>query len=278
MKQTAKNPKVSPAAPAELGKDGLKKLSLYTILLTIVAPLIDTLAIFPLRQLILANSSGTGVIYQIFYQATELFNLLAFFLLLALAIYCALAGASTLLGRIVALHGISSVFVVILLRMGIYYLLAWIDSNFYPPFALCNQTLNSLTQNGGGQLLKLTLGLFLSQVLLFALLAIIAFVALRGKQKALAAKKSLAPRALNVEFDKSPIPGLLKISLIIYVAQALVMQIINTVLDLVNLGIPNTFGSLTDLIVPYFFLAIYCILGYLALDYSARYFAKNADV
>ena len=61
-------------------------------------------------------------------------------------------------------------------------------------------------------------------------------------------------------------------------AQALVMQIINTVLDLVNLGIPNTFGSLTDLIVPYFFLAIYCILGYLALDYSARYFAKNADV
>lgn len=278
MKQTAKQSKVTPAAPAALSPNGLKKLSLYATLLTVAVSLIDSLVIFPLRQIVLANSSGTGVIYQIIFQLTELFNLLAFFLLLALAVYCAVAGATTLLGRIIALHGITSVFIVILLRMGIYYLMAWIDSNFYPPFALCNQTLNSLTQNDGAQLLVLTLTLFLSQVLLFALLAVVAFIALRYRQKALAAKQSLAPRTLNREFDKSPLPAALKVTLIVYIAQALVMQIIDTVLDLVNLGIPNTFGSLTDLIVPYFFLAIHCILGYLALDYSARYFAENADI
>ncbi len=278
MKQKTPKMNAVPAVPATLSKHGLQKLSFYTILLTVIAPLIDSLAIFPLRQIILANSSGTGVIYQIFYQITELFNLLAFFLLLSLAIYCAIAGAPHLLGRIIALHGIASVFIVILLRMGIYYLLAWIDSNFYPPFALCNQTLSVLTKNDGAELLKLTLGLFLSQVLLFALLFIVALIALRGRQKALTAKSDLSPRALSKTFDQSPLPRLLKATLILYTAQALLNQVISTVMDLINLGIPNTFGSLTDLIVPYFFLAIYCILGYLALDYSARYIARQADI
>lgn len=277
MKQKTPPVTQTSVVPATLSEGGLKKLSFYTLLLTIVAPLIDTLLIFPLRQIILANSSGTGVIYQIVYQITELFNLLAFFALLALAIYAAVAGASHLLGRIIALHGISSVFVVILLRMGVYYLLAWFDANFYAPFSFCNQTLNALTRDDGAQLQALTLGLFLSQVLLFILLAVIAMIALRCRQTSIAAKIDLSPRALSKEFDSSPIPRLLKLALIIYTAQALINQIINSVMDLVKLGIPNTFGSLTDLIVPYFFLAIYSILGYLALDYTCRWIARNAD-
>ena len=278
MKQKTPPGTNASAVPATLSEGGLKKLSFYMLLLTVVAPLIDTLLIFPLRQIILANSSGTGVIYQIVYQITELFNLLTFFLLLSLAIYTAIAGASNLLGRIIALHGISSVFIVILLRMGVYYLLAWIDANFYAPFSFCNQTLNALTRDDGAQMLALTLGLFMSQVLLFVLLAVIAMIALRCRQTSIAAKTDLSPRALSKSFDSSPLPRLLKLTLILYTAQALVNQLINTVMDLINLGIPNTFGSLTDLIVPYFFLAIYCILGYLALDYFARYIARGADI
>ena len=144
--------------------------------------------------------------------------------------------------------------------------------------ALLNQLApNALTRDDGAQLQALTLGLFLSQVLLFILLAVIAMIALRCRQTSIAAKIDLSPRALSKEFDSSPIPRLLKLALIIYTAQALINQIINSVMDLVKLGIPNTFGSLTDLIVPYFFLAIYSILGYLALDYTCRWIARNAD-
>lgn len=278
MKQSSKTPKVLPQAPRPLSEHGLKKLSFYVILLTIVAPLIDCLFLFPLQQIVLANSVGTGVIYQIVALLAELVNLLALFLLLALAVYCAIAGATRLLGRIIALHGIASVFIVILLRMGIYYLLAWMDYSFYPPFALCNQTLNSLTKDGGAAMMALTLTLFLSQVILFLLIGIVALLALKSRQTALHQKIDLSPDALLNHYSASPIPHLLKWTLILYVAQAILNQIISTVMDLVSLGVPNTFGSLMQLIIPYFYLAIYGALGYLVLEYSARYFARQANV
>lgn len=278
MKQSpAKAKRVPSPAPQEsLSHSAQKKLAKYVLLLTVIAPILDTLVIFPLRQIILANSSGTSIIYEVFYQITELFNLTAFFLLLALTVYCALADAPKLLGRIVALHGIASVFIVILLRMGIYYLLAWIDSAFYPPFDLCNQTLNALTKDDGAQMMALALTLFISQVILFVLVGIIALLALRSRQTALARKTDLSPTALSEQFDQTPFPRLLKLTLILYAIEAFANQIINTVLSLIELGIPGTFSTLLDLIVPYFLLAIYCLLGYLALDYSARYFAKQA--
>lgn len=278
MKQSSKNPKALPQVPRSLSEGGLKKLSLYMLLLTLAAPLIDCLLFFPLQQIILANSSGTGVISQIVSLIAELFNLTAIFLLLALTVYTAIAGAHKLLGRIIALHGIASVFIVILLRMGILYLLAWIDYNFYPPFALCNQTLNTLTKDSGAEMMALVLALFLSQVILFLLIGIVALISLKSRQTALAAKTDLSPDALVHGYEISPLPRLLKWALVLYTAQALLNEASNTILALVNLGVPNTFASVTDLIVPYFYLAIYCVLGYLTLDYGTRYFARKASI
>lgn len=278
MKQSSKNPKALPQVPRSLSEGGLKKLSLYMLLLTLAAPLIDCLLFFPLQQIILANSSGTGVISQIVSLIAELFNLTAIFLLLALTVYTAIAGAHKLLGRIIALHGIASVFIVILLRMGILYLLAWIDYNFYPPFALCNQTLNTLTKDSGAEMMALVLALFLSQVILFLLIGIVALISLKSRQTALAAKTDLSPDSLVQGYELSPLPRLLKWALVLYTAQALLNEASNTILALVNLGVPNTFASVTDLIVPYFYLAIYCVLGYLTLDYGTRYFARKASI
>lgn len=266
-----------PAAPAALTLNARQKLMRYTFLLALAAPLIDTLVIFPLRQIILANA-GSGVLYQLVFQATELFNLVAFFLLMALAFYCAIADSPLILGRILAFNGIASVFIVILLRLGVYYLMAWIDSSLFLPFDLSNETLNALTKDSGAELMSLALSGFISQVILFALLVVTILIALRKRQKALAAKSDLSPAALSENFDESPLPGLLRTGLILYTVFAAVNQIFDTVTTVLQLGAPDSFSSLLSLIVPYFLLAIYTLLCYLALDYGTRYIARKAAV
>ena len=275
-KKPIPSPQTPPPAP-KLSLEANAKLMRFALLLALVAPLIDTLLIFPLRQILLANL-GTGILYQVLYYATEAFNLLVFFLLLALAVYSAIANSPKTLGRIVALHGISSIFIVVLLRMGLYYLMAWADYQLLFPFDLCNQTLNSLTRNSGAELLSLTLSLFIGQVILFTLLVAVIFIALRARQKQLAGKADLSPLALCNRFDLSPVPKLLNAGLILYVCVALINQIFDTVSTVINLGMPDGFGTLLSLIVPYFLLAIYTLLGYLALDYGARYIAKEAAI
>lgn len=269
----AKSPKS--VASAALSPAAAKRLSRLTVLLALIAPLVDALVIFPIRQIILANSSGTGMVYQIFFHATELFNLAAFFLLLALAVYCAMADSTRTLGRILALHGISSVFVVILLRMGIYYLLAWLDSELYLSFDLCNQTLGALTKNGSTELLYTALSLFISQIFLFVILLIASLIALRTRQKTLAKGADLSPLRLYKQFDDSPLPRALRPGLIIYAVLALGNQVVDTVMTILQAGAPDGFSSLMTLVVPYFLLAIYCLLCYLVLDYGTRYIAKE---
>lgn len=270
-------PKPQASAPAVLTSAATARLLRFATLLALIAPLVDTLLIFPLRQIILANL-GAGVFFQIVFQVTELFNLVAFFLLLVLAVYCAIAGSLRIVGRIVALHGISSIFVVVLLRILLYWLMAWIDSGYFLPFDLSNQTLNTLTQNSGAELMSLALSLFISQVILFVLLAVVVFIAMRTRQKALAARADLSPIALCKSFDASPLPGLLRTGLILYTLFALINQIYDTVATVINLGAPDSFGSLMSLVVPYFLLAIYTLLCYLALDYGTRYIAQKATV
>lgn len=269
------SPAAKPTAPAALSAAAIQKLSRLTVLLALIAPLIDALVIFPLRQIILANSSGTGALYQIFFQTTELFNLAAFFLLLALAVYCAIADSTKTLGRILALHGIASVFVVILLRLVIYYLLAWLDSVLYLPFDLCNQTLNALMKHGNSELLYTALSLFIGQVFLFAILLIASLIALRSRQKALAKGADLSPLRLFKTFDESPLPRVLRPGLIIYAVLAFGNQAVDTILTILQAGAPDGFSSLMTLVVPYFLLAIYCLLCYLVLDYGTRYIARE---
>lgn len=277
MKKSSPRKPQAPAPIASLTPAATARLMRFTLLLALIAPLIDTLVIFPLRQIVLANL-GAGVFFQIVFQATELFNLVAFFLLLALAVYCAIAGSLRTVGRIVALNGISSIFVVVLLRLLLYYLMAWIDSGYFLPFDLSNQTLNTLTRNSGAELMSLALSLFISQVILFVLLAVIVFIAMRTRQKALADKTDLSPAALSNSFDASPLPKLLRTGLILYALFALINQIYDTVATVVNLGAPDSFGSLLSLVVPYFLLAIYTLLCYLALDYGTRWIARKATV
>lgn len=276
MKKSSPQKPQAPA-PTVLTSAATTRLLRFTLLLALIAPLIDTLVIFPVRQIILANL-GAGVFFQIVFQVTELFNLVAFFLLLALAVYCTIAGSLRIVGRIVALHGISSIFVVVLLRLLLYWLMAWIDSGYFLPFDLSNQTLNTLTRNSGAELMSLALSLFISQVILFVLLAVVVFIAMRTRQKALAARADLSPIALCKSFDTSPLPGLLRTGLILYTLFALINQIYDTVATVINLGAPDSFGSLMSLVVPYFLLAIYTLLCYLALDYGTRYIAQMATV
>jgi hypothetical protein len=266
-----------PTIPNTLSVAATIKLMRFPLLLTVIVPLIDTLLIFPLRQIILANT-GAGVLYQIVFQATELFNLIAFFLLIALAIYCAISDSPRTLGRIIALHGTVSIFVVVLLRLGIYYLMAWADSGYFLPFDLCNQTLNTLTRNSGAELWSLALSLFISQVILFVLLVVMVLITMRARHTAQSKKADPSPLALYRQFDESPLPKLLTVGLILYTAFALGNQIFDTVATVINLGAPDGFSSLLSLIVPYFLLAIYALLGYLALDYGARHIAKEASV
>ncbi len=247
----------------------------FTVLLALFAPLADALLIFPLRQIILANSSGTGMVYQLFFHFTEILNLAAFFLLLALAVYCAVADSTRTLGRILALHGISSVFIVILLRIGIYYLLAWLDSVLMLPFELCNQTLTTLTKNNGAEMLGTALTLFLNQVILFVILLVAALVALFRRQKALATGADLSPLVLYERFDETVLPALLRLGLILYAGLALVNQTLSTVATVQDIGAPDSFSSLLTLVVPFFLLAIYCLLCYLVLDYGTRYIARR---
>lgn len=262
------------AFPRTLSASSEQSLLRWTFLLAVVAPLADSLVIFPLGQIILANSSGASLVYQIFSQLSELLNLAAFFLLLALAVYCAVADSTRVLGRILALHCISSVFIVILLRIGVYYLLAWLDSVFAFPFECCNQTLHALTADGS-TIVYTGLSLLISQVLLFAILLIASLVALRSRQKALGAETDLSPMALYQSFDATPLPRTLRLGLIVYALFALINQVIDTVGTVIDAGAPDSFHTLMDLVVPYFLLAIYCLLCYLVLDYGTRYIAKK---
>ena len=263
--------KTSP--PATLSAAAVKKLSRLTLLLALVAPLIDAVVIFPLRQIILSNH-GAGTVYQIFFQATELFNLAAFFLLLALAVYCAVADSTKTLGRILALHGISSVFVVILLRLAVYYLLAWLDSTLVLPFELCNVTLNTLTADSS-EMVYTGLSLFISQVFLCVILLIASLFALRRRQTALRARQDLSPSSLYQNYDDTPLPVALRLGLIAYGVLAFVNSVLNTVGTVLQAGAPDSFNTLLSLVVPYFLLAIYCLLCYLVLDYGTRYIARE---
>ncbi|MBQ8381842.1 MAG: hypothetical protein IJX47_01410 [Clostridia bacterium] len=261
------------SVPAALSDGAVKKLSRLTLLLALAAPLLDALVIFPLRQIILSNY-GAGTVYQIFFQATELFNLAAFFLLLALAVYCAVADSTRTLGRILALHGISSVFIVLLLRIGVYYLLAWLDSTLALPFELCNVTLNTLTADSS-EMVSTGLSIFISQVFLFAILLIASLFALRRRQTALRARQDLSPSSLYENYDDTPLPAALRLGLIAYGVLALANQILDTVITVLKAGAPDSFHTLLSLVVPYFLLAIYCLLCYLVLDYGTRYIARE---
>ncbi len=271
MKQSPRTP--TPAAPSPESNARLGRLIL---LLAIGAPLLDTLAIFPLGQIILANSSGTGLLFQIYSQFSELFNLASFFLLLALAVYCAFTDRTPLVGRILALHGFVSVFGVILLRLGLFLGLAWLDSALLLPFDLCNLTLTTLTKDSGARLMAQGLALFLSQVILFVLLIGISMIALFRRQKAVASGIDLSPMGVYRSFDATPLPRTLRLGALLYALLAFGNLIYDTVKTVTDYGAPDSFGTLLSLIVPYFFTGIYCLLCYLALDYGCRYFSRLA--
>ena len=264
----------APKVPTTLSDSARKTLSRLALLLALGAPLLDTLVIFPLRQIFLANSTGSSLFYTVFLYLTELVNLTAFFLLLALAVYCAISDATKQLGRIIALHSIASIFVVILLKLGVYCALAWLDSFFILPFSLCNQTFGMLTADGA-ELLNTALSLLIGQILLFAILLIAALLALRARQKAIARGADLSPALLNERYDSSPLPRTAQIGLILYALLALANQVVDTLGTIWKAGTPDSFGTLLSLIVPYFLLAIYCLLGYLAMDYGTRQIAKT---
>ena len=262
-----------PKTPVALSPVALGKLSRLTVWLALIAPLADALVIFPLRQIFLANSTGASLFYSVFLYATELINLAAFFLLLALAVYCAIADSAKLVGRILAYHSIASVFIVILLKIGVYYALAWLDSFFILPFSLCNITFGMLTADSS-EIINTALMLLIGQVVLFAILLVTSLIALRFRQKALLARVDLSPSALHEKYDSTPLPRALQLGLIVYAVLALANQILDTVGTVTKAGAPDGFDTLLSLIVPYFLLAIYCLLCYLVLDYGTRFIAK----
>ena len=262
-----------PKTPVALSPAALGKLSRLTVWLALIAPLADALVIFPLRQIFLANSTGASLFYSVFLYATELINLAAFFLLLALAVYCAIADSAKLVGRILAYHSIASVFIVILLKIGVYYALAWLDSFFILPFSLCNITFGMLTADSS-EIINTALMLLIGQVVLFAILLVTSLIALRFRQKALLARVDLSPSALHEKYDSTPLPRALQLGLIVYAILALANQILDTVGTVTKAGAPDGFDTLLSLIVPYFLLAIYCLLCYLVLDYGTRFIAK----
>ncbi len=269
-----KTPSRAPVLPKALSAAAEKWLLRAVLLLAVAAPLIDTLFFFPLQQITLANTSGTGVFNQIVSYTAELFNLSSFFLLLALAVYAAIADSTRVLGRILALHGVASVFIVILLRLGVYYLLALLDSVFILPFELCNQTLGYMMADSA-VFLSTGLGMLISQIFLFLVLLIPSLVALRIRQKALAKQVDLSPAALSAGYDDSPLPRALWVGLAAYAVIGLINQVYSTVDILLDVGAPASFQSLMTLVVPYFALAIYCLLCYLVTDYGTRYIARR---
>lgn len=235
----------------------LKKIAL---LFAFIPPLADTLILFPLTQMALANS-GEGVLYQILATTSQLLNLSGFFVIAALAIYCAFADAFSALGRAFALQGISYLFSMVLLRTFIVWLSALIDNKLQPVFALSNFTLNYLTDNDGMMLIWSAISFFINSIMLMALLVIVVAIALllRRKQKERISFEALA----GTDGELHPrITLCLRITTLIYLIQALANQIYTTIVSTADWDAAQLVANLATVAAPYFLLAIYAFVGY----------------
>ncbi len=265
----------SPAVVNASADRFLKKLAL---ILAFLPPLIDTLIFFPLQQITLANL-GAGVLYQILSVASQLLNLSSFFAIVALAVYCVYADDLSALGRVFALQGISYLSAVVLLRTFVYWALAVLDDTFIlGSFSFCNLTLQKLTDSGGMMLIWSAISLFINVIMLILLLLIVTAIALLLYRRGLKKSIDFSLKALTVENNaaQQALTCCFRLATLIYLIQALINEIYDTVQ---SLGASNTsieFAELAPMIAPYFLLAIYACVGYWIMQLAARAIARKA--
>lgn len=254
-----KQPKKTPSAIllTESADRFLKKLAL---LIAFIPPLADSLILFPLTQIALANG-GTGVIYQILSTVSQIVSLGGFFAAVALAVYCIFADALSALGRVFALQGISFLVSVVFLRTFMLWFLALIDDALHLVLALSNYTLYTVTSDNGMMLVWSAISLFTNVVVLMALMLIVVAVALllRRKQNTRIPLDALVDR----QGEAHPRFSLCyRIATLIYLLQALVNQIYQTVGEVAGATSSEIIANLANVIAPYFLLAIFAFVGY----------------
>lgn len=266
MKKTPPSAKLTAAADRHL-----KKLA---VIIAFLPPLIDSLILFPLTQIVAANY-GTHIIYQILSVLSQLMNLAGFFAAVALAVYCVFANALSALGRVIALQGIAYLSAVVVLRTFILWLLALIDDKLRLGFSFSNYTLNSLLESDGMMLIWSAISLFLNIIMLMLLIVIIVGIALLLRRKHI---DSLSLNALADNDDGllPPITLTLRIGSLIYVIQALANQIYDTVQYVSGMDTAQVMSSLASIISPFFLLAIYTFVGYNLMLWLIRRISKQA--
>lgn len=260
-----KNP---PALLTTAADRHLKKLAM---LFACLPPLADALILYPLLQIVLANT-GNGILYQILSALSQIINLTGFFAVASLSVYCALASALSALGRVLALQGIAYLVLTVLLRTLVQWLLAFLDSTFVLPFAFSNFTLQMLTESDNMMLIWSAVQLFINVILMMVLLVIVVAITLviRQKQTASLTLESLADGSAGSSFSL-----VLRITALIYLIQAFINQLLTT-LDLVKgSDASDVIANLATILAPYFLLAIYTFIGYWVMQTILRRVAEK---
>lgn len=262
-----KQPKKTPSAIV-LTESADRFLKTLALLFAFVPPLADSLILFPLTQIALANG-GTGVIYQILSAASQVISIGGFFAAVSLAVYCVFADALSALGRIFALQGISFLLSVVFLRTFMLWFLALIDDALHPVIALSNYTLYTVTSDDGMMLIWSAISLFTNVIVLMALMLIVVAVALllRRKQSVRIPLESL----IDSHGESHPRFSLCyRIATMIYLIQALANQIYQTVGEVTGVTSSEIIANLASVIAPYFLLAIYAFVGYWVMQTVGR--------
>lgn len=256
-----------------LSEGGDRLLKKAALLVAFLPPLADSLVIYPLTQIALANL-GTGVLYQLLTVLSQLVSISGFFVAVAIAVYCVFADAFSALGRVFALQGISYLVSVVLLRTLIQWLLALIDSTFVFPFAFSNFTLNTITENDGMMLVWSAISLFVNVILLMVLMTVIVGIALLLRRRA-RDSVTLETLAESKQENHPSVTLCLRIATVIYLVQALINQIYTTVTSVSGVSTDELIGELASIVSPYFLLAIYTFVGYWAMQSTIRALAAK---
>lgn len=266
--------KTKPAA--RLSKAADRHLKRSALLFSFLPPLADTLILFPLMQMVLANG-GDGVVYQILSVISQLIGLAGFFAIIALSVYCVFADAMSALGRAIALQGISYLVSTVLLRTLMFWLLALVNDTLRPVYAISNYTLSYWTDSSGMMLIWSALSFFINAVMLMLLLTVVVAVALllHRRQKEGITLESLASDAPERSAGQSLILLSLRIATLIYLVQALANQLYQTVVSVSDLSASEILGQIGQVVAPYFLLAIFAWVGYWLMQVIARLTASK---
>jgi hypothetical protein len=230
----------------------------FYLIFALFLPLIRTLFLYPLQNILLANE-GSGIFYYLVYYLSEIIALSSTFALLAYSFYALFLSIPGAAGLGLAFEGISLLGFGFLLQNVLLWLGTLLDELLPSlPFYLSNYTLSQLES---GTLAEAAVNSFLNILAIYLLFLIALLLAQVVKNKYRKKKIAITPLMLSYsDHDVNPLVKVSALSAILYFGISLLMSAIETVMTIQNYGSPVTFSDWIYLIAPHLSNLVFAVL------------------